>query len=106
VITDIAIWTAPSLPVRHTGSVAVGLHADVTGRRAGDEYSEADYVPVGTYLRAIHPVAPEHTALIDVAPATRHVPAADFGHSQAGIQLYTSIFNYRGPPTGLISVRV
>jgi hypothetical protein len=103
-VTDIAIWNAP-LPVRYGGRGVAAPQADVPGHSAGDEFTDADYVPVNTYPKTVRAVVRAEPAAIEVA-AVNHRSAIDFGRAQSAIQLYTSIFNYRHPRAGQLSVYV
>jgi hypothetical protein len=105
-VTDIAIWNAAPLPVRYGGRGAAAIHADVTGQSAGQEFAEADYVPVKTYLKSVRAVVPAEPAPVEIVSTVQERSAIDFGRAQAAIQLYSSIFNYRDPPAGRLSVRV
>ena len=91
-VTDITIWTAPTPAARYESKGTDAARADVTGHSAGDEFTDADFVPVSTYPKPLGAVT-----RMDHAVAVS---------AQAAIQLYTSIFNYRYPPAGGLSVHV
>jgi hypothetical protein len=101
---DIAIWNAPPPPARYGGVAA--LQASITGQSAGDEFTDADYVPVNTYLKTVRAVVGAAPAAIEIVAAASERSAIDFGRAQSAIHLYTSIFNYRHPPAQRLSVRV
>ena len=107
-VTDITIWNAPPPPARFGGRGVAAPQADVSGQRAGgDEFTDADYVPVNTYLKTVRAVVRAEPATIDgVVVATSDRTALGFARAQSAIQLYTSIFNYRHPPAGQLSVHV
>jgi hypothetical protein len=108
-VTDITIWNAPLPPARFGGRGVAAPQADVTGQRAGDEFTDADYVPVNTYLKTARAVVRAEPATIDMVPAASDGTALDFARAQraqSAIRLYTSIFNYRHPPPDRLCVRV
>jgi hypothetical protein len=105
-VTDIAIWNAPLPAVRYGSRGVAATHADVTGRRAGHEFTEADYVPVRTYLKTTRAVVQAQPAPVAIVSTVDAGSATDVGRAQAAIQLYSSIFNYREPPAGRLSIRV
>jgi hypothetical protein len=45
-------------------------------------------------------------APVEIVSTVNAGNAMDVGRAQAAIQLYSSIFNYREPPAGRLSVRV
>jgi hypothetical protein len=105
-VNDIAIWNAPLPSVRYGGPGAAATRDDVTGQRAGHEFIEADYVPVKTYLKTIRSVVQAQAAPVKIVSMVHDSSAIAVGRAQAAIQLYSSIFNYRDPPAGGLSVRV
>jgi hypothetical protein len=78
----------------------------VTEQRAGHDFTDADYVPVNTYLKTVRAVARAEPATIDVVAAANERTTLDFGRARSAIQLYTSIFNYRHPPPDQLCIRV
>jgi hypothetical protein len=104
-VTDIAIWNAPLPSVRYGSRGAAATHADVTGQRAGHEFTAADYVPVRTYLKTIRAVVQAQPVPVEIVSTVHDSSAIAVGRAQAAIQLYSSIFNYRDAPAGRLSVR-
>ena len=104
-VTDITIWTAPAASVRYESKGTDATRADVTGHRAGEEFTEADYVPVSRYPKPLRAVSGmDHAvAIVSTVNERRVTPA---GRADAAIRLYTSIFNYRYLPAGGLSVHV
>ena len=105
-VTDITIWTAPAPSVRYEGKGTGAARADVTGRRAGEEFTEADYVPVSTYPKPLGAVTGMGPAVAMLSTAYERGQVTHFGRADAAIRLYTSIFNYRYLPVGGLSVHV
>src|ERR1700722_6044936 len=103
---DIAIWNAPPPPARYGGRGVTALQLNVNGQSSGDEFTDADYVPVTTYLKSVRAVVRAEPATIEMVAAASERSAIDFARAQSGIKLYTSIFNYRHPPAGQLSIHV
>ena len=78
----------------------------MTGQRAGHEFTDADYVPVNTYLKTVRALVRAEPATIDMVATANESATLDFGRARSAIQLYTSIFNYRHPPPDQLCVRV
>ncbi len=105
-LTDVAIWNAPPPPVRYGARGVVAIQPEVTGQKAGDEFTDADYVPVDTYMKTGRAVARMQRASIEVASTVNQTVAVNAGRARAAIELYTSIFNYGGPAAPALSIRV
>ena len=105
-VTDITIWNAPSPPALFGGRGVAAPQAQVSGQRAGHEFTDADYVPVNTYLKTVRAVVRTEPATIDMVATANERTTLDFSRAQSAIQLYTSIFNYRHPAPAQLCIRV
>lgn len=104
-VTDIAIWDAPP-SVRYGGGGLPARPTDLSGHSAHDDFTDADYVPVRTYLKPVRTVIRAAPAATEIVATVNEGSGIDIGRGRSAIQLYTSIFNYREPPAPRLYVCV
>lgn len=107
-LTDVAIWSPPSPPVQSGSRAVLVIPSQVAGHPAFQGLTDADYVPVETYLKTGRSLRRSpRSGVAVVATATGHageMPTGAGSRARAAIELYTSIFNYGSQPASALSI--